>query len=79
LGESYYQTKQYPDAIEQYNRLISHYPRNEKLAGALLKEGFAYAAVGDKVKARGALRRVLEEFPHASEVNLAKEKLAELR
>lgn len=79
LGESYYQTKQYPQAIEQYERLISQFPKNEKLAGALLKEGFAYAAVGDKAKARVALRRVLEEFPRASEANLAKEKLAELR
>ncbi len=79
LGESFYQTKQFPQAIEQYERLIAQYPKNEKLPGALLKEGFAYAAAGDKTKAKGALRRVLEEFPHAGEVNLAKEKLAELR
>lgn len=79
LGESYYQTKQFPQAVEQYERLITQFPKNEKLVGALLKEGFAYAAVGDKNKARGALRRVLEEFPRASEANLAKEKLAELR
>jgi tol-pal system protein YbgF len=79
LGESYYQTKQYPQAIEQYERLTTQFPKNEKLVGALLKEGFAYAAVGDKNKARAALKRVLEEFPRASEANLAKEKLAELR
>ncbi|HET8761271.1 MAG TPA: tol-pal system protein YbgF, partial [Nitrospiria bacterium] len=79
LGESYYQTKQYPQAIEQYERLTTQFPKNEKLVGALLKEGFAYAAVGDKTKARAALKRVLEEFPRASEANLAKEKLAELR
>jgi tol-pal system protein YbgF len=79
LGESYYQTKQYPQAIEQYERLATQFPKNEKLVGALLKEGFAYAAVGDKNKARASLKRVLEEFPRASEANLAKEKLAELR
>jgi tol-pal system protein YbgF len=79
LGESYYQTKQYPQALEQYNRLITQYPKNEKLAGTLLKQGFAYAAMGDKTKARGALKRVLEAFPNASEANLAKDKLAELR
>lgn len=78
-GESYYQTKQYPQAIEQYERLVSQFPKNEKLAGALLKEGFAYAAVGEKTKARATLKRVLEDFPRASEANLAKEKLAELR
>lgn len=79
LGESYYQTKQYPQAIEQYDRLIAQFPKNEKLPGALLKEGFAYAAIGDKTKARAALKRVVEDFPRASEANLAKEKLAELR
>jgi tol-pal system protein YbgF len=79
LGESYYQTKQYPQAVEQYERLITQFPKNEKLVGALLKQGFAYAAIGDKNKARTSLRRVLEEFPRASEANLAKEKLAELR
>ncbi len=79
LGESYYQTKQFPQAVEQYERLIAQFPKNEKLVGALLKEGFAYAAVGDKNKARAALRRVVEEFPRTSEANLAKEKLAELR
>ncbi len=79
LGESFYQTKQFPQAIEQYDRLISQFPKNDKLAGALLKEGFAYAAVGDKTKARAALKRVVEDFPRASEANLAKEKLAELR
>ncbi|MFZ5876315.1 MAG: tol-pal system protein YbgF [Nitrospirota bacterium] len=79
LGESYYQTKQYPQAVEQYERLITQFPKNEKLVGALLKQGFAYAAINDKNKARAALKRVLEEFPRASEANLAKEKLAELR
>ncbi|MFZ5862803.1 MAG: tol-pal system protein YbgF [Nitrospirota bacterium] len=79
LGESYYQTKQYPQSVEQYERLITQFPKNEKLVGALLKQGFAFAAIGDKNKARAALKRVLEEFPRASEANLAKEKLAELR
>ena len=37
---------------EQYERLITQFPKNEKLVGALLKQGFAYAAVGDKNKAR---------------------------
>ncbi len=79
LGEAYYQKRDYVRAMHAYKRLVSTYPRHEKVAAALFKLGMTAAETGDRAKAREYLKRVIEDHSTSTEANLAKNKLAELR
>ncbi|MGH7208918.1 MAG: tetratricopeptide repeat protein [Nitrospiraceae bacterium] len=45
----------------------------------MFKLGLAAAEAGDTQRARGLLKRVIEEFSHSDEAKLAKNKLTEIR
>jgi TolA-binding protein len=58
---------------------VNDHPRSEKVPPALFKMGVVTAEAGDLPKARGYLRRVIEEYSTSDEAKLAKNKLAEIR
>jgi tol-pal system protein YbgF len=69
IGESYYATKKYPDAIKQFNQVLED-ENSDKRADAQLMVGNAYFAMGDKDAARKALNKVIESYPsHARKAN----------
>ena len=53
--------------------------RSAKVPAALLKKGFAYAALNDKARASSALKQVVEAYPKTPEAGKALEKLAQLQ
>ncbi len=77
-GESYYGKKFFSKAIKYFDQIQREYPRSEKASSALLKIGFAYLELGDRVKTRIHLKRVIEQFPNSNEALLAKDQLAAL-
>ncbi|MFQ5579345.1 MAG: tol-pal system protein YbgF [Nitrospiria bacterium] len=77
-GESYYGKKFFSKAIEYFDQLQREYPGSEKASSAMLKTGFAYLELGDRVKTRIHLKRVIEQFPNSNEALLAKDQLAAL-
>jgi tol-pal system protein YbgF len=79
LGECYYGTKEYGQAIEAFDRLQHSYPDSVKAPAALLKKGFAYVALNDRERASSALKQVVEAYPKSPEALKAKEKLAQLQ
>ena len=78
LGECYYGTKDYGQAIEAFDRLHRSYPGSTKEPAALLKKGFAYVALNDRGRASSALKQVVETYPKSPEAMKAKEKSAQL-
>jgi tol-pal system protein YbgF len=79
IGEAYFNKRGYLQAIEAYERVIANYPKSDKVPAALAKAGVAYAELGNLVKARGLLKRVVDEYPQSAEAALARRRLAELR
>jgi tol-pal system protein YbgF len=79
LGECYYGTKDYGQAIEAFDRVHRSYPDSAKVPAALLKKGFAYVALNDRGRASSALKQVVEAYPRSPEATKAKEKLAQLQ
>jgi len=77
-GESYYGKKSFMKAIKYFDQLQREYPASEKASSALLKMGFAHLELGDRVKTRIHLKRVIEQFPNSNEALLAKDQLAAL-
>jgi len=78
IGESYYAEKDFESAILAYETLIKNYSHNEKIPGALLKQGLSFAEIGDKKTAKVILDKLIEKYPDSREAALAKKKKAEL-
>ena len=78
IGESLFSQKKYPEAIQQFDSVVSRYSRSDKVPGALLKKGYAYIAIGDRSRGIVQLQYVVHEHPSAPEAALARQKLKQL-
>jgi tol-pal system protein YbgF len=75
IGESYYREKQYEKAILEYQKVIENYPKGNKVAASLLKQGFAFYNLGDKTNSRLILEELIRKHPDSNEAKIAAEKL----
>lgn len=78
LGEIGYVTKDYPAALNHFNRLVSDYPLSPKLPGAMLKLGYVYSDQQDLEQARRILTEVVKRFPDTTEGRLAQGRLEQM-
>ena len=79
IGETYYQTADYERAVVVYQKVLGKNPKGSKAPDALLKTGFALAQMGENTAAAAALEKLVREYPQASQVKLAREKLKLLK
>jgi tol-pal system protein YbgF len=75
LGESYYNDKNYDQAILEYQEVIKNGTDNEKVPEAMLKQGMAFKESGDSKSAVYVWKKLVEEYPKSDEAKLAKEKM----
>ena len=78
LGEIDYAQKQYKEAIDEYDKVITNYPKSFKIATARLKKGMALLELGQKTSAIRELREVVRRYPGTEEERRARAKLREL-
>jgi tol-pal system protein YbgF len=78
IGESLYSQKKYREAIQQFDSVVTRYPKSDKVAGALLKKGYGYIALGEKSQGIVQLQYVVHEHPTSAEAALARQKLKSL-
>ncbi|TWI71781.1 tol-pal system protein YbgF [Desulfobotulus alkaliphilus] len=78
IGDIYYREKWYEKAILEYQKVIDNYPKGNKVASALLKQGFAFEKLGQKANARLILEELLRKYPGSSESLIAQRKLRQL-
>jgi tol-pal system protein YbgF len=75
LGECHYALREFEQAILEFDTVRRKYPKGEKVPAALLKQGFAFAELGDKVDARLILQELVDRYPQSEEAGKAKQKL----
>ncbi|SDY01522.1 tol-pal system protein YbgF [Allochromatium warmingii] len=75
LGETYYVLRDYPAALDEYERLIQLHPTSAKVPGALLKIGFIQYEQQALEQARATLQRVIQDYPNSTEARLAQGRL----
>ena len=75
LGEISYAQKNYQDAVDQYNKVLTNYPKSFKLVTAHYKKGMALIELGQKTAGVRELRDVIRRFPGTDEERLARAKL----
>ncbi|MGH7412565.1 MAG: tol-pal system protein YbgF, partial [Candidatus Methylomirabilis sp.] len=79
LAESFYRQKNYGLAIKQFELYLTEYPDHPKVAGALLKQGFAYLELGSTSQGRTALTNLIKRFPKSPEARSAKQRLSKVK
>ena len=75
IGECFYKTKDYAEAIIKYDEIIARHPQHPKAASALLKQGFAFLQLGDATDGRLILEKVIANYPESDQAEIAKRKL----
>jgi tol-pal system protein YbgF len=78
VGESYYALKEFDQAILEFDVVRRKYPNGDKVPAALLKQGYAFAELGDRVDARLILQEVIDRYPKSTEAQKAKSKVDSL-
>jgi len=78
LGEAYYVTRDYPNAITAFQTVTAQWPDSRKAPDALVKIGFTQAALGRTGDARVTLESVLQRYPGTEAAQLATERLKRL-
>jgi len=78
LGEIAYHQKQYQDAVAEYDKVLTLYPKGFKLEPARLKKGMALIELGQKTAGIRELREVIRRYPGTEEERAARARLKEL-
>ncbi|HYI09531.1 MAG TPA: tol-pal system protein YbgF [Thermoanaerobaculia bacterium] len=78
IGESLFSQKKYQEAIEQFDSVVTKYPKSDKVPGALLKKGYSYINIGERAQGVVQLQYVVHEHPRSQEAGLARQKLKQL-
>lgn len=79
IADSYYSEKWFEKAILEYQKVLEEYKDSNKLAPARLKQGYAFAELGEKANARLILKELLKKHPDSNEARYAKKKLESLQ
>jgi tol-pal system protein YbgF len=78
IGESLFSQKKYREAIEQFDSVVTRYPRSDKVPGALLKKGISHINLGERAQGVVQLQYVVHEHPKSQEATLARQRLKAL-
>jgi tol-pal system protein YbgF len=79
IGECHYAKRDFNNAILAFYEVTRRYPKGDKVCAAMLKQGLAFAELGDLADARLVLERLVQEHPTCEEAARAREKLAGFR
>ena len=78
LGEIAYSQKNYDQAVQEYDKVLTTYPKSFKLAPARLKKGMALIELGQKNPGIRELREVVKRYPGTEEERRARARLKDL-
>lgn len=72
IGESYFASGRYPEAISYFQRVDRDYSGENKAPDALLKLGMAHAKSGDLTLARQTFESLISRYPYSTAAAAAK-------
>jgi len=78
LAEAYYVKREFPLALDEYNKVITNFPESQKVSDAMLKVGFTMIELGQIDNAREHLQALIRQQPDSTVARLADERLKQL-
>jgi tol-pal system protein YbgF len=79
IGECRQRENKLAEAIDAYNRVISNYPKGDRVPDAYYKRGIVLGELGQIDRARESLEAVIKQFPDTDMARLAKQQLDRLK
>ncbi len=74
-ADNSYKSRNYEDAILEFQQLIDTYPKDWRVPNAYLKQGNALINLGRKKEAAFFFKTLIDKYPNSPEANIAKQKL----
>jgi tol-pal system protein YbgF len=78
IAESFYAQARYPEALREYDRLLTEYPKGDKAPAAYLKKGLTLLQLERRSEGVAALKQLIELHPQAVEAASAGQELTRL-
>ncbi|NOX96728.1 MAG: tetratricopeptide repeat protein [Nitrospirae bacterium] len=66
LGKSLYEEKKYPEAINQFKKVIEHYPQSEEARDASYRIALSFVGLESYKKAEDYFQKFLKDFPESN-------------
>ena len=79
IGETYFATKDYTNAVRNYMRVVNDYSTQNKAPDALYKLALAQVKTGDLALARQTLQEVITRYPYSAPASAAKAELNRIK
>jgi tol-pal system protein YbgF len=79
VGETFYNQKDFENAILAYEDVMLKYQDHPKVPAAMLKQAYAFSSIGENKAAEGILRELITRYPDANVAEKAREKLDTLK
>ncbi len=79
LGEANYVSREFPEALSQFQKVVANFPASPKVADARLKIGFAFYEMERYDDARQALEDVVRDYPDSSVARLARQRIVRMK
>ena len=78
LGESYYDLKEFPASLEEFQKVIKRYPKSRKVPDAYYKRGLTYLRIRDHRRAALEFEKLIENFSRHHLTKKARKQLQSL-
>ena len=75
FGECYQQDGKFTEAVDAYNRVITNFPKGDRVPDAYYKRGLIYSTLNQPDKARESFEATIRLFPNSEASRLAKQLL----
>jgi tol-pal system protein YbgF len=79
LGETYYVTRDFDQALATFQALVNRYPQSSKVSDSHLKLGYIYYEKKDWKAAREQLDLVVSQYPGTTTARLASDRLQRMK
>jgi tol-pal system protein YbgF len=79
LGEANYVRRQFPAAIQEFQKVVTLYPESRKLPDALLKIGYIHYELKQTDEARRVLTELKQRYPGTTAARLADNRLQRMK
>lgn len=78
IGECRQRDNKPTDAVDAYNRVISNYPKGDRVPDAYYKRGLVFSEMGQTDRARESFEILMKQYPETDLARLAKQQMDRL-
>ena len=79
IGECEFKMGNYEQAIVDYERVKTDYPKGNKVPSAILKQGMAFLKLNRKIDAKAIFTQLIEDYPNTNEAQNAKKQFDKIK